>query len=256
MDDKPRKSLKPRKSDPRSTPLKVRARPIVRPVRLSDQIMNTLRKDIETGRTAPGSRLPTEKELTETFNVSRTVIREAISRLQSDGLVVARQGAGIFIADPREVARSFRLSLVDTEKQTSIREAYELRIGIESEASALAAQRHTKSDIVQLEKTLDKLLTSADNFDRGVEADVNFHHLIAQISKNKAMLRFQEFLASMLVESVKIARDNSARQEGMTESVNEEHVRIFHAIASGNSDDARQFSRLHLISALNRLQIK
>lgn len=215
-----------------------------------------MRKDIETGRTTPGSRLPTEKELTETFNVSRTVIREAISRLQSDGLVVARQGAGIFIADPKEVARSFRLGLVDAEKQTSIREAYELRIGIESEASALAAQRRTKSDIVHLEKTLDRLLESADHFDRGVEADVTFHHLIAQISKNKAMLRFQEFLTSMLVESVKMARDNSARQQGMTESVNEEHVKIFDAIAEGNPDDARQYSRLHLISALHRLQLK
>lgn len=236
--------------------MKIYGTPIARPARLSDQIINSLRKDIETGSASPGSRLPTEKELTQAFNVSRTVIREAISRLHSDGLVVVRQGAGIFVADPKEVARSFRLGIIDTETLASLRDAYELRIGTESEAAALAAQRHTKSDIARLKKALDRLLAASDNFDFGVKADVAFHHLIAQLSKNKAMLGFQEFLASMLVDSVKTARSNSARQDGLTEVVNKEHVMIFTAISDRNADDARRYTRLHLSNAMNRLQIE
>ncbi|WP_436639606.1 FadR/GntR family transcriptional regulator [Microbaculum sp. FT89] len=253
MDDEPRKSRKARRLGTHAAPVKVRARPIVRPVRLSDQVIDSLRKDIETGRTAPGSRLPTEKELTESFNVSRTVIREAISRLQSDGLVVARQGSGIFVADPHEVARSFRLGLDDPESKTPIREVYELRIGVESEVAALAAARRTEADLVALEKSLNALLKSSNDFERGVEADVNFHRLIARLSRNRVMLRFQEFLSSMLVETVKIARGNSARQSGLTESVNEEHVRIYKGIVSGDPEKARNAARLHLINARDRL---
>ncbi|MDR6759093.1 DNA-binding FadR family transcriptional regulator [Mycoplana sp. BE70] len=254
MDDEPRKSAKPRTLSRRAAAVKIRARPIVRPVRLSDQVIESLRNDIESGRSAPGSRLPTEKELTESFNVSRTVIREAISRLQTDGLVLAKQGSGIYVADPTEVARSFRLGVEDSEQKTSIREIYELRIGVESEAAALAAVRRTKTDLTLLERAL-KALASAKNFDGGVDADITFHRLIAQLSKNSAILRFQEFLAAMLGEAIKVARGNSARHSGLAEKVLDEHVRIFEAIAAGDAEEARRAARHHLVNAQERLNL-
>ncbi|WP_201662339.1 FCD domain-containing protein [Rhizobium setariae] len=217
-------------------------------------MLESLRNDIQSGRTAPGSRLPTEKELTESFNVSRTVIREAISRLQTDGLVIAKQGSGIYVADPMEVTRSFRLGLEDSEQKTSIREVYELRVGVESEAAALAAIRRTKTDLAHLEKSL-KALSAPNDFDRGVDADVTFHRLIAQLSKNAAIVRFQEFLASVLAETIKVARGNSARQAGLAETVLDEHVKIFEAIAAGNAEEARLAARHHLVKAQERLNL-
>ncbi len=253
MDDESRQSPEPKQLNRRTDAVKIHAQPIVRPERLSDQVIEALRSDVESGRIAPGSRLPSEKELTESFNVSRTVIREAIWRLQADGLVVSRQGSGIYVTHPSEVVRSFRLGLQDAKSKTSTRELYELRIGVESQAASLAASRRTKADLASLEKLLKTLSSSGHDLQLGVQADVRFHHMVAKLSKNTALLRFEEFLASVLTEAVRLARENSSRYEGLTDLVLHEHVEIFEAIQQGDPDRARTAMREHLVRAQERL---
>lgn len=253
MDDEPRQSPQPMQLSRRTNAVKIHAQPIVRPERLSDQVIESLRSDVESGRVQPGARLPSEKELTESFNVSRTVIREAIWRLQADGLVVSRQGSGIYVTHPSEVVRSFRLGLQDAKSKTSTRELYELRIGVESQAASLAAQRRTKADLTALEKLLKVLSSSGHDLQSGVQADVRFHHMIAKASKNVALLRFEEFLASVLTEAVRLARENSSRHEGLTDLALDEHVEIFEAIRQGDPDKARTAMHEHLVRAQGRL---
>lgn len=237
----------------RSGSATIQARPISRPERLSDQVIGALRVDVESGRIAPGSRLPSEKELTETFHVSRTVIREAIMRLQSDGLLVSRQGSGVYVTHPSEVVRSFRLGLDDATSKSSTRELYELRMGVESEAACLAAVRRTKADLIVLGKALKALSVASHDLQSGVTADVHFHLTIAKLSKNSAILRFEEFLASVLTEAVRLARENSAQRKGLTSLVLEEHVAVFDAIKAGDSEAARIALRKHLTNAQDRL---
>jgi GntR family transcriptional repressor for pyruvate dehydrogenase complex len=237
----------------RSATAKIRARPIIRPDRLSDRIVEAIREDIEAGRVRQGDRLPTEADLTTAFNVSRTVIREAISRLQAEGMVVARRGSGVYVATPLEVSRSFRMGPSTSESMVSVREIFELRMGVESEAAALAAARCSRSDLASLRRILDRLADRSNSLEEGVEADIAFHQRIAELSKNKQILRFLDFLSSVLAEAIRIARTNSARQEGWSEVAHGEHEAIFRAIASGDPDNARQALRHHLVQAQARL---
>ena len=102
------------------------------------EVVQELRDQIGGGAFAVGDRLPSEAQLTESFSVSRTVIREAIATLRADGLVEPRQGAGVFVLEPVEAAqRPFQI--VDLDKISSIIEMLELRTAVEMEAAAQAS---------------------------------------------------------------------------------------------------------------------
>ncbi|RUY86847.1 FadR/GntR family transcriptional regulator, partial [Mesorhizobium sp. M7A.F.Ca.CA.001.10.2.1] len=77
-----------------ATDLRVERKP-----KLSETVVTTIRKQLQAGEILPGHKLPTEGQLTETFGVSRTVIREALAKLAADGLVEPRQGAGVFVTE-------------------------------------------------------------------------------------------------------------------------------------------------------------
>ena len=87
----------------------------------------------------------------------------------------------------------------------------------------------------------------------GVEADVAFHRRIAEISQNRQILRFVDFLSFVLAEAIRAARANSAKQEGWSGMAYGEHVAIFEAIETGDPEQARQAIRQHLIQAQTRL---
>lgn len=96
---------------------------------LVSQLADTLRQAIAAGQFAPGARLPSEAQLTEAHGVSRTVVREAIASLRADRLVEARQGAGVFVLEPRPGAQQAMLSLnhIDLAQVSSMIELLELR---------------------------------------------------------------------------------------------------------------------------------
>ena len=113
-----------------------RPRSLARPQRaaqLSGQIAKTLREAIVNGAWAPGARLPTERELAEHFDVSRPVIREAMTVLKHDGLVTSRQGAGAFVA-ARDAVPADAVG-DDQSKESMVLEFVELRRAIEVEAA-------------------------------------------------------------------------------------------------------------------------
>jgi len=105
---------------------------------LTSLLIEALTERIQSGIYAKGDQLPTEKDLIEEFNVSRTVVREAIANLKASGLVATRQGKGAFVLD--EGVRSFSIPDDKLALASDLLEALEVRIAIESEAAALAAQ--------------------------------------------------------------------------------------------------------------------
>ncbi len=108
---------------------------------LVSRLGETLRQAIATGQFPPGSRLPSEAQLTEAHGVSRTVVREAIASLRADRLVEARQGAGVFVLEPSSAVQPVMLSLsnIDLARVSSMIELLELRTAVEVEAAGLAA---------------------------------------------------------------------------------------------------------------------
>ena len=114
------------------------------------ELTQRLAAEILSGRVQPGARLPTEQELSLSTGVSRTVVREAVAALRADGLVVTRQGLGAFV--PADVQRRpFRIDLDGMKSVKEVLQILELRMGLEIEASGLAAARRTDHDLAQIE---------------------------------------------------------------------------------------------------------
>src|SRR4029453_13921873 len=107
--------------------------------------MARLANDIRSGGRAPGARLPTEQALTTALGVSRTVVREAVAALRADGLVVTRRGSGAYVADP--AAGPFRIAAPKAAVLNDVLEVMELRLAVEVEAAALAAERASRRQI-------------------------------------------------------------------------------------------------------------
>ncbi|RUV52381.1 FadR family transcriptional regulator, partial [Mesorhizobium sp. M5C.F.Ca.IN.020.14.1.1] len=115
--------------------LKVERRP-----KLSETVVASIRKQLQAGEIQPGQKLPTEGQLTETFGVSRTVIREALAKLAADGLVEPRQGAGVFVTE--HISTMFGTLAADMGSKDSIAlNVLEVRLAIEIESAGLAAIR-------------------------------------------------------------------------------------------------------------------
>ena len=234
----------------------VRQRPIGQRLRLSDRVVEVLRTDINTGEIQPRERLPSEAQLAESFEVSRSVIREAISRMKADGLVVSKQGLGVFVTAADDISRPFRIEDHNAQNPEVVREIFELRVGVEAEAAALAAQRRTKTDLRTFKEVFKRLEAGTSNLELGVAADLEFHLAISKMSKNTQIARFTSYLEKVLRESIRVARHNSARTTGYAELVLNEHRTIYEAICEGDCETARRGLRSHPESAKKRLGIR
>lgn len=117
---------------------------------LPDQISSLIAEEIRLGRLKPGDRLPTEQGLCEAYGVSRAVIREAISRLKQDGLLISQQGRGVFVSE-EGAGSSFRLPDTNLDDPDDLRQILELLIAVEVAATALAAERRSERDLATVE---------------------------------------------------------------------------------------------------------
>jgi len=227
-------------------------KPIERAAPLADQVFGALQGDIAEGRLKPGEKLPIEQQLALTFGVSRAVVREAVARLRSDGLVTVRQGAGVFVATG-PANQAFRMEEA-AENKTALREIYELRLGVEVEAAALAAQRRAPDDLSRIKRALWAIETTKSGPDFGVEADAEFHRAIALATGNSKIASFQRYLSVFLLQSIAAARANTrAALPGAVDEVMGEHEAILAAIEAGDAACARTAMRAHLRNAQGRL---
>lgn len=220
---------------------------------LTDEVVEQLATEIRGGRLTPGSRLPTEQELMVALGVSRTVVREAISALRAEGLVVTRQGSGAFVApDPSRIP--FRIESDGLASIEDVINIMELRLAIEVEAAALAAERATgeqKSKIDRALKTIDDALARGD---AAVAEDFEFHRAIAEATGNPQFAQFLAFLGRHVIprQSVRSTLVSGAEQRTYMDVIQKEHGRIAAAIHVGDATEARRAMRAHLSKSLSR----
>ncbi|MGF1751062.1 FCD domain-containing protein [Vibrio cionasavignyae] len=163
------------------------------------EIGNSLKLDIFDGQYVVGDRYKSEREIAETYDVSRTVVREAFVMLEIEGVVEVKKGAGIYIRRTHAVSGSV---IVNSElSDVGPFELLQARQYIESEIASLAALQVTKNDIIKLKQALDnerKFLHSADLSQSDIEddADEQFHHLIAEASQNSVLAQVAKDLWS------------------------------------------------------------
>jgi DNA-binding FadR family transcriptional regulator len=220
---------------------------------LSDELIKRLALEIESGKLAPGAKLPTEQEIVTATGVSRTVVREAISALRARGLIVTRQGAGAFVsADVQR--RPFSIDPDKLRSLTEVLRVMELRLGIEVEAAGLAAQRRSAAQLAEIEERLEAVHRAFERGESAVEADFAFHRAIFAAVDNPYFLRFLELLGHYIIprQSVRAAFGSRREQKAYLKQIQKEHVAIHAAIAAQDPEAARDATRLHLAKSRDR----
>ncbi|AZO16899.1 FadR family transcriptional regulator [Mesorhizobium sp. M2A.F.Ca.ET.043.05.1.1] len=219
---------------------------------LVEVVAGRIREDITSGIYAIGDKLPTERDLSEKYGVSRPIVREAIGTLKRDGLVATRQGLGAFVIETKEIA--FRLAGIDLTDALDIRNVIELLMAVESAATALAAERRSAEQLAAIERQLHSIQKAFDDGKAGVEEDLAFHREIVDASGNPHFREMSDFLESHVRNFIRKARASSLRN-ALLADVQREHVAIFNAIADGNPQEARRAAEEHLRGAANRLAL-
>ena len=229
------------------------AAPRRRPRNLASELVERLGDRIRDGRLPEGAKLPSEAEIVEEFGVSRTVVREAISRLQAAGLVETRHGIGTFVLGLGE-GSAFR---VDGETLKTLRDVVallELRIGIETEAAALAALRRTDDNLAAMRHALRAFAEAVETGSPAVGPDFQFHLEIARATQNDHFTRLMSSLGASVIPRARLeggqALDDDRRD--YLRRVNGEHDSIVDAIAAGDADAARAAMRTHLANSRER----
>jgi GntR family transcriptional repressor for pyruvate dehydrogenase complex len=224
----------------------------LRPTNLTDQVSSAMIARIGSGELVPGSRLPTEQELSIEFGVSRTVVREAISRLKSEGLVETRQGAGAFVAHTK-LGIPFRIARDSVDSFEATVEVLELRLAVESEAAALAAERANRAQLQAIRGALDAVRAAFERGDDGVTEDLAFHRAIAQATNNSKYVELTEFLERYVRHQIQITGGKIARASRMGQT-QKEHEKIVRAIAAHKPDAARAAAREHFRKGIERIE--
>jgi len=227
--------------------------PVSSGARLSDQVAEQLAAEIRRGGLAPGDKLPTEAQLALQFGVSRTVVREAVSRLKSLGLVDSRQGSGVFVTASASFT-PLNFEARHAASQEAVVQMVEVRRALEAEVAALAAQRRTAADMKRIHAAVQALQTAVEQGGNGVSEDVQFHRAIADAARNPFLLQTLEYLGQFLHGATQVTRANEARRLDFAQQVQNEHATIVQALEAGNAEAARQAAAGHMGNAIVRIR--
>ena len=213
--------------------------------------MGSCWESIVTGKLNEGDKLPSENEISRTFDISRPVVREALLRLQADGLVYSRQGAGTFVkARPPEGLIQF----AEPSDVAGLLRCFEARLPFEGAAASLAAQRATPKDIKRIEATFKDLDAALKGKELADEADYAFHMAIAHATQNDFFMSILGSLNSAMIAGMRVALSISKR--GSPERIKrilEEHRAIVSAITTGDAAGADLSMRYHIHRARSRV---
>ena len=150
-------------------------------VSLADQLADRLAEQVQGGALAPGDRLPTEAQLAADHGVSRSVVREAVHRLKSRGLLHSRQGSGVYVAAPAP-HQPLQFDPAVLESVHAVVHVVEVRRVLEGEVAALAAERATRAQVAGMRRALAAIDAATDAGQDGVAEDLAFHLSLIHIS--------------------------------------------------------------------------
>lgn len=220
--------------------------------RLSDRLAASLKQLLDSGAWAPDQRLPTEQALAAQYGVSRTVVREAVSRLRAAGRLVARQGSGVFVA-PSHAARALDFDPQVLTDLDGVLQVVEVRGALEGEIAALAALRATPAQRQAIAVALQRIDDAVAMGGDGVAEDLAFHRAVADASGNPQFGRLLTYLEQYLREAMRVTRGNEAQRQDFAEAVRHEHRALADAIHRRDAEAARQAARTHMAQAEHRL---
>lgn len=242
--------LGPPDSDAATTPpLRRRAH------KLAHELVEDLGGKIRSQALTPGDKLPTESEIMQAFGVSRTVVREALSKLQAAGLVETRHGIGTFVLAPR-VGAAFTIEPVDVAAAVDVLAVLEFRISLETESAGLAAQRRTPAQLALMRAALDDFGHHVVDDGDTVSPDFRFHLQVAFATGNRYFGDILSHLGTTIIPRTRVQahRVDSEPQTLYLQRVNREHEEIYSAIERRDPEAARAAMRIHLANSRERMR--
>lgn len=198
-----------------------------------DVIYQQMKRHIQDGTWEPGCKLPSEAELTQTFQVSRVSVRSAVQKLRDLGVVVTHQGKGTYVtrydlfSDNQPILHLSREELDDM---------YVFRQTVEFSCMALAVENATEDDIKELEQALNRMLVNKDNYKKYSQADFDFHLAIVKASHNKIFIHVMESLKGIYIHYL----EELNRVLGITLESVEAHIQVFMALKNRDAQAATE----------------
>jgi DNA-binding FadR family transcriptional regulator len=209
--------------------------------RLYRQIADQLAELVRKGEFKPGDRLPSERDLSQQFNVSRASVREALIALEIDGLVDVRVGLGVFV-NAAPAANSATAAL----GEPGPFEVLSARYLIEGETAALAARDGSAKDHARIRETLQLMADEVGSSGVGLNADALFHLRIAEASGNSALVHLVHQLWSFRYSAMFRKLDEHFDSPERHQEAIAEHRKLVEAIERRDADGARAAMVHHL----------
>lgn len=217
---------------------------------ISNIAAQTLQRRILSGDYAPGTALPSQRELSEALGISRASLREAISMLEALGMLRSQPGKGVFVTagkQPRPEELPAGPGALDPAA------IFQLRYVIEPANASLAAQRAGSADlspVLECQATMKAALGNCDLV-MAAEADLQFHQAIAALSGNAGLVAIVEQFENALAFSLRLP---FADRQHVWQPV-DEHQAVLDAVVAGNATQARRAMQAHLVAASRRVGI-
>ncbi|MEI8205826.1 MAG: FadR/GntR family transcriptional regulator [Kiritimatiellales bacterium] len=213
------------------------------------QVFNIIKDRIVSGQMKRDEQLPPEAQLCKEFQISRTIIREAIKSLQSIGLLAVspgKKGTTVSIPDVKLAQELIYIHL--KMKDTSLKELFDVRLTLESSIARLAAVNRTEENLAALHNCME-LMNKCRSLDQATELDFTFHDLIVEASQNSVLKIYNMPLLALQRD----LRKQTIKRKGL-ETTAQYHQEILKSIEVGNPDLAEKTMRTHIEHALEVLQ--
>ena len=213
------------------------------------QVFRQLRDQVLRRTWPPGSKIPSEHELSRTMGVSRVSIREGIQHLVSLGILETRHGEGTFVRElSGEIYFNSLIPLMALD-ETDIFHVLEYRRIIEKGTAALAAERATDHDVAEMEAVYDRMVRSQDDVAEFARADLEFHLVVAKATGNSVLIKVNNVLRSVL----SVSMENIVSTLGMRDGLHY-HRLLIEAVRSRNAPEAERLMEEHVVRTIERLR--
>jgi GntR family transcriptional repressor for pyruvate dehydrogenase complex len=207
----------------------------------ADQVLKIL-LELISDQLVPGDSLPSEAELCRQLGVSRSTVREVLRRLEARGLIQTRHGVGIQVIDRTRQVATDSLRLLLSRRDVGPREMLEVRLILECQGAALAAQRATADDLERIGKAIDALQGTLMTVEENVQADLDFHLAVAEASQNALLIALVHMIRDLLRDTIAstFARDPLVERRKL------DHGEVLEAIRRRDPKAAEEAMRAHL----------
>jgi DNA-binding FadR family transcriptional regulator len=218
------------------------ARPL-QPPHAYEQVAAEIEAQILDGRLKPGEQLPGEIEMAAMFTVNRSTVREAIRRLETEGLVRRASPRKLVVSVPRAGDLAGRSSRALRMLEVTFDELWTVAVETEPLAAALAAGRRDEGDLAALEENQRRMSEPGLSAEAQVALDLEFHSAVAAAGRNRALTLAREPIGLLLYSGLSALLPHRPQATGRQI---EAHGRIIAAIRAGDADEARDWMRRHI----------